>query len=178
LQERFGDQIQIERRAFPLRPGPDASVQFRGTRREASWRRIAAMVEADGITWNMWQRDDYPNWSLPALEAAKCAALQSSDAFNDMHFRLFRAFFEQGVNIAIADEIMRLAQQAPLDYDRFVDDFTAGRTRRAILDEYETALNDYWVHAIPTVVFNDSERVVGAVPMEEYLKVLEKFGLS
>jgi hypothetical protein len=28
------------------------------------------------------------------------------------------------------------------------------------------------------VVFNDSERVVGAVPGEEYLKVLEKFGLS
>ena len=178
MQERFGDQIQIERRAFPLRPGPDASVHFRGTYREASWRRIAAMVEADGITWNTWQRDDYPNWSLPALEAAKCAALQSNDAFDDMHFRLFRAFFEQGVNIAIANEIMGLAQQAPLDYDRFVDDFTAGRTRHAILEEYEAALNDYWVHAIPTVVFNDSERVVGAVPTEAYLKVLEKFGVS
>ena len=51
------------------------------------------MVEADGITWNMWQRDEYPNWSLPALEAAKCAALQGDDALTDMHFRLFRAFF-------------------------------------------------------------------------------------
>ena len=152
-------------------------MQFKGTRREASWRRIAAMVEADGITWNMWQRDDYPNWSLPALEAAKCAALQGDAAFDDMHFRLFRAFFEHGVNIAKPDEIMQLAQQAPLDYDRFVDDFTSGRTRRAILEEYETALNDYWVHAIPTVVFNDSERIVGAVPTEAYLKVLEKFGV-
>jgi predicted DsbA family dithiol-disulfide isomerase len=44
--------------------------------------------------------------------------------------------------------------------------------------EYEEALNTYWVHAIPTVVFNDTERIVGAVPLEEYVKVLETFGIS
>jgi predicted DsbA family dithiol-disulfide isomerase len=153
-------------------------VQFRGTRRESSWRRIASMVEADGIRWRMWQRDDYPNWSLPALEAAKCAALQGDAAFEDMHFRLFRAFFEQGVNVANPDEIMALAQQAPLDYERFVDDFTSGSTRRAVIEEYEEAINTYWVQAIPTVIFNDSERVVGAVPLQEYVKVLEKLGVS
>jgi hypothetical protein len=81
LRERFGDQIQIERRAFALRPTPDASVQFRGTYREAGWQRIATMVKPDGIVWKMWEREDYPHWSLPALEAAKCAALQSDEAF-------------------------------------------------------------------------------------------------
>jgi len=136
------------------------------------------MVEADGIRWQMWHRDDYPHWSLPALEAAKCAALQGEAAFEDMHFRLFRGFFEQGVNIANRDELLVLARLAPLDYERFVADFTSETTRRTILDEYEEALNRYAVHAIPTVVFNDSERVVGAVPLEEYLKVLEKFGVS
>jgi predicted DsbA family dithiol-disulfide isomerase len=153
-------------------------VQFRGTYREAAWQRIAAMVKPDGIHWRMWQREDYPHWSLPALEAAKCAALQSEAAFEDMHFRLFRGFFEHGVNIANPDEVLTLAQQAPLDYDRFVDDFTSGITRRTIMEEYEQALNTYWVHAIPTVVFNDSERVVGAVPLEDYVKVLEKLGVS
>jgi len=33
-------------------------------------------------------------------------------------------------------------------------------------------------HAIPTLIFNDRERVVGAVPLEEYCKVLEKFGVD
>jgi predicted DsbA family dithiol-disulfide isomerase len=136
------------------------------------------MVEPDGIVWKMWEREDYPNWSLPALEAAKCAALQSDAAFEDMHFRLFRGFFEQGINIANPDEVLSLARQASLDYDRFVSDFTSEVTRRTIVDEYEEALNTYWVHAIPTVVFNDSERVVGAVPTEEYIKVLETFGVS
>jgi predicted DsbA family dithiol-disulfide isomerase len=143
-----------------------------------TWQRIAAMVEADGIAWKMWQREDYPNWSLPALEAAKCAALQNSKAADDMHFRLFRGFFEEGVNVARPEEILALARQAPLDYDRFVADFESGMTRRAILDEYDEAVNTYMVYAIPTVIFNDRERVVGAVPVEEYFKVLEKFGLD
>jgi predicted DsbA family dithiol-disulfide isomerase len=136
------------------------------------------MVEADGIAWKMWQRPDYPNWSLPALEAAKCAALQSSKAADDMHFRLFRGFFEEGVNVAKPEEILALARQAPLDYDRFVTDFESGVTRRAILDEYEEAINTYMVQAIPTLIFNDRERVVGAVPIAEYFKVLEKFGID
>jgi predicted DsbA family dithiol-disulfide isomerase len=170
--------MQIERRAFPLRPGPEAVTPFRATRREASWRRIAAMVEADGIIWKMWEREDYPNWSLPALEAAKCAALQSNEALDDMHFRLFRSFFEQGINISKPEELLTLARQAPLDYDRFVADFEGGVTRPAIWREYEEAVNASMVYAIPTVVFNEHDRIVGAVPTEEYLKVLEKFGLD
>lgn len=179
MKARYGDQIEIERRAFPLRPGLDRSVKFFGTQREMSWRRIKAMVEPEGITWTLWQRDDYPNWSLPGLEAAKCSALQSHEAYDDLHFRLFRGFFEQGVNIANIDEVRELARQSPLlDYSRFVDDLDSGVTRRAIFDEYEEAVNDYLVYAIPTVIFPDHERVVGAVPIEEYEKVLEKLGVT
>ena len=178
MQERYGEQLQIERRAFPLRPAPQATTPFRGTRREATWRRIAAMVKPDGIDWKLWERDDYPNWSLPALEAAKCAALQSTKAADDLHFRLFRGFFEQGVNIAKPEEVCALARQAPLDFDRFMADFETGITRRAILDEYEAAVNTYMVYAIPTVIFNEEEPIVGAVPSEEYEKVLEKLGVS
>jgi predicted DsbA family dithiol-disulfide isomerase len=153
-------------------------VQFRGTKREASWRHIKAMIEPEGIAWNIWQRDDYPNWSLPALEAAKCAGLQGEAAYEDMHFRLFQGFFEHGQNIANVDEIMDLARQAPLDFARFMDDFDSGVTRRTIFDEYEEAVNTYMVYAIPTLIFPDHERVVGAVPIEEYEKVLEKFGVT
>lgn len=136
------------------------------------------MVKPDGINWQMWTREEYPNWSLPALEASKCAALQGPEAADAVHFLLFRGFFEQGVNIAKPEEILTLLQPAPLDFDRFVADFQTGVTRRAILEEYEEALNTYMVYAIPTVVFNDSERVVGAVPSEEYEKILEKLGVS
>jgi len=136
------------------------------------------MVKPDGIDWQLWERDDYPNWSLPALEAAKCAALQGVEAADDMHFRLFRAFFEEGVNIARPEEILTLARQAPLDFERFVADFTSGHTRRAVLEEYEAAVKTYGVYAIPTVFMNDEEPIVGAVPIAEYEKMLEKLGVS
>ena len=95
-----------------------------------------------------------------------------------MHFHLFRGFFEEGRNIARTEEVLALARQAPLDFDRFVADFESGVTRRAILDEYEEAVNTYMVYAIPTVVFNEAETIVGAVPIEEYEKVLDKLGVS
>jgi predicted DsbA family dithiol-disulfide isomerase len=57
-------------------------------------------------------------------------------------------------------------------------DFETGITRRAILDEYEAAVNTYMVYAIPTVIFNEAEPIVGAVPSAEYEKVLEKLGVS
>ncbi len=46
-----------------------------------------------------------------------------------------------------------------------------------MFDEYEEAVNDYLVYAIPTVIFPDDERVVGAVPIDVYEKVLEKLGV-
>lgn len=136
------------------------------------------MVKPDGINWKMWERDDYPNWSLPALEAAKCAALQSPEAADDVHFRLFRGFFEEGINLAEPEELLALIRQAPLDFDRFLADFTSGRARQAVLDDYNSAVTTYMVSAIPTVVFNDESPIVGAVPIGEYEKMLEKLGVA
>jgi predicted DsbA family dithiol-disulfide isomerase len=50
--------------------------------------------------------------------------------------------------------------------------------RNKVVPDDVAPYNQAGVCAIPTVLFNDSERGVGAVPPEEYLKVLEKFGLS
>lgn len=136
------------------------------------------MVKPDGINWKMWERDDYPNWSLPALEAAKCAALQSPEAADDLHFRLFRGFFEEGVNIAQIEELLALVRQAPLDFERFLADFTSGQGRQPVINDYNTAVTTHMVDAIPTVIFNDEAPIVGAVPIEAYIKVLEKLGVA
>ena len=63
----------IERRSFALRPSPDPTSQFRGTRREQGWQRAARLAAPDGVVFKMWERDDFPNWSIPALAAAKSA---------------------------------------------------------------------------------------------------------
>ncbi len=178
LKARFGDQVRLERRSFPLRPSPDPSVRFKGTYREAGWQRAAAAGAADGVTYRMWDRDDYPTWSLPAQEAAKCAAAQGAEAFERVHFALFEAFFAKGRNIAVRDEVLAVAQEAGLEPGRFLQDFDAGRFRAEVLREYQEAHERYGITAIPTVIFDDQVKLTGAVPLAEYEAVLTStFGL-
>lgn len=166
----------IERCSFALRPSPDPSAKFKGTSREQGWQRAARLAAPDGVQFKMWQRDDFPTWSMPALEAAKCASFQGKEAYDRLHYALFEAFFTKGKNIANRDEIIEVAQEVGLDMDRFRADYTGGEGRKLAIEEYEEAVNRYMVTAVPTVLFGQV-RVVGAVPLEDYLKVLEQLGV-
>ena len=176
IEARFGDRVLIERRSFALRPSPDPSAQFRGTRREQGWQRAARLAAPDGVVFNMWQRDDFPNWSLPALAAAKCAAFQSKQAHDRLHYGLFEAFFTRGMNIANQEEIFTVAEECQLDMDRFRADFAEGEGHKLAIEEYEEAVNRLMVTAVPTVFFGQA-RVVGAVPLQDYLQVMEQLGV-
>jgi predicted DsbA family dithiol-disulfide isomerase len=178
LEEHFGDRVLVERRSFPLRPTPDPTVRFKGTYREQGWARAAAAGAGEGLVYRTWERDDYPTWSLPALEAAKCAAAQGVQIFERMHFALFEAFFAQGRNIALREEVVAVAQEVGVDRGRFLQDFGSGRFREDILREYQEAHERYGVTASPTVIFDDRVKLVGAVPRAEYEQVLAReFGL-
>jgi predicted DsbA family dithiol-disulfide isomerase len=124
----------------------------------------------------MWERDDFPAWSLPALAAAKCAAFQGKAAHDRLHYALFEAFFTRGKNIANRDEILEIVGEVGLDMDRFLVDFASGEGQKLAIEEYEESVNRYMVTAVPTVFFGQT-RVVGAVPLEEYLTVLEHLGI-
>jgi predicted DsbA family dithiol-disulfide isomerase len=176
IEERCGDRVLIERRSFALRPSPDPSARFRGTKRERGWQRAARLAAPDGVIFKMWERDDFPDWSIPALAAAKCALFQSKEAYDRMHYALFEAFFARGMNIANREEIFTVAQECQLDMERFSADFAAGEGQKLAVEEYEEAVNRFMVTAVPTVFFGQA-RVIGAVPLQEYLLVLEKFGV-
>jgi predicted DsbA family dithiol-disulfide isomerase len=124
----------------------------------------------------MWARDDFPTWSIPALAAAKCASFQGKEAFNRMHYALFEAFFTRGKNIANHDEIIEVARDCQLDVERFVADLEGGEGQKLAVEEYEESVNRFMVTAVPTVFF-DGARVVGAVPLQDYLQVLETLGV-
>jgi predicted DsbA family dithiol-disulfide isomerase len=165
----------IERRSFALRPVPDPTAKFRGTYREQSWQRAARLAAPDGVKFTMWARDDFPTWSIPALAAAKCASFQGKEALDRMHYALFEAFFTHGKNIANHDELIDIARDCQLDMDRFLADLASGEGQKLAVEEYEEAVNRFMVTAVPTVFF-DGARVVGAVPLQDYLQVLERLG--
>ncbi len=176
IEERFKDRIVIERRSFALRPSPDPTAKFKGTHRQHGWQRAAHLAAPDGVVFKMWERDDFPTWSIPALGAAKCASFQGKEAYDRMHYALFEAFFTKGKNISNRDEIIEVAREVGLDMDRFLADYASGEGQKLAIEEYEEAINRYMVTAVPTV-FLGQVRVVGAVPLQDYLEVLEKLGI-
>lgn len=173
LQAELGDRLRIQWKAFPLRPAPDPSVSFKGTYREAAWKRVHAAAERDGVTFNLWSRDDYPTWSLPALEAAKCVALQGEEAFQRLHLKLYEAFFTRGKNIANPEEIVEVVRESGADMSRFLIDYESGKAREWVLKDYEEALTRDGVRAIPTIIVNGGKRLVGLVDSQEYRRVVE-----
>ncbi len=118
------------------------------------------MARPDGLQYTPWpHRDHYPNWSLPALEAAKCAERQGSEAFERLHLALYRAFFTESRDIARPDEVARIATESGLDTDRFLADYRAGLGRQAVIADYRAAVQD-GVRSIPTVVRPDTGAVL------------------
>ena len=173
LRDQSGGRVTLTWRAFPLRPAPDPSATFKGTHREAGWARCRDLARDTDVEYRMWSRSDYPTWSLPALDAAKCVAFQGEEPFEATHLALYRAFFTDGVNIGRPEEVIRVVGAVPgVDGARFLRDYEAGRGRQAVLDDYETAVSQHGVRAIPTVVAPDGRRVIGAVPLSEYQRVL------
>lgn len=122
----------------------------------------------------MWTRPDFPQWSLPALEAAKCAELQGTEAFERMHFALFRAFFEEGVNIGEPTEVIEVARRAGLDMDQFLKRYEEGTQRDQVLQEHTEAVGTHGVKAIPTVIIGEAPPIVGAVPFQEYERLFAR----
>ena len=169
----MGGRLSVNWKAFPLRPTPDPSVTFKGTYREEAWKRCAAMAEPDGIVFTMWSRNDYPTWSLPALEAAKCVALQGEEAFRRLHLRLYEAFFTRGVNISVPEEVSQVVRESGADMTRFLADYESGKARDRVLHDYEEAVTREGVRAIPTIIGDGGQRVVGLVSAVEYRKMLE-----
>ncbi len=174
LRDRYDSRIRLKRWSFALRPDPDPTATFHGTYREAAWRQASSLSVDVGITFQMWTRPDFPQWSLPALEAAKCAELQGPEAFERIHFGLFRAFFCEGVNIGRVEEVIEVARRAELDMDRFLSDYQGGGQRNRVLEEHVQAIQRYRVRAIPTVVIGEAPPIVGAVPLREYERLLAR----
>jgi predicted DsbA family dithiol-disulfide isomerase len=173
LRDKSEGRISLRWRAFPLRPAPDPSATFKGTHREAGWARCRDLARDTDAEYRMWTRPDYPTWSLPALDAAKCVALQGEALFEATHLGLYRAFFTDGVNIGRPEEVIEVVGSVPgIDGRRFRADYEAGVGRQAVLEDYEAAISQHGVRAIPTVIGPEGRRVIGAVPLAEYQRVL------
>jgi len=150
-------------------------VAFKGTYREEGWRRCNQMSAGDGIVFTPWPHATLPAWSLPALEAAKCAAKQGDEVFERVHRALYEAYFTRSLDIADGAVLERIVAEAGADVARFAADRQAGFAREAVMADYEAAVSEHGVRAIPTVIVPETGRaLVGLADLAVYRAALEE----
>lgn len=170
LKEEYGDKVTIVWKSFPLIP-VETQRQFTPYIANA-WQR--AGESEPSINFNPWDEMSYlPSCSMPALEAAKCAALQGEDAFERYHRGLMKAYFEQRRDISQRQMLIDLAGEIGLDKDRFVADLDSGVQKAEVLAEWKESLKGREFGGIPTAFFNDRFMLEGAVPIDLYRRGVE-----
>ena len=103
--------------------------------------------------------DDWPTTTMPAFEAAWCAARQGEEAFADFDLRVRRAFFAEGRNIGRPEVLREIAEETGLDLARFERDFTSGEARPAIVEEARLGREEYRVRGTPTLMLETGKKL-------------------
>ena len=152
---------------------------------EAAPRRILeqewwlAAIQEPLAEFKPFEGDDWQTTTLPAFEAAWCAAQQSEAAFLEFDLRIRRAFFAEGRNIGRREVLLELASATGLDVKRMTVELESGRPREVVLADARLGQEHYPVRGTPTIMLADGtklrhpiafarireERVVGVTPL-------------
>lgn len=179
IKERFGDRVTVRWHPFALRPYYDPTpLQFAGSYVENAWRRASALAEDVGLSYKMWEQDEFPRWSMPSLEAGIAAQRQGEEAFQRFHLTLFGSFFLENQSLIDKDNLLAVARRSGLDAHTFQRDLEDPVLQEAVRKQCEQATDTYLISAVPTVIIGGKKRRIGMVPAEEYLADLATLGLK
>jgi predicted DsbA family dithiol-disulfide isomerase len=179
LAEEFGASLEIEWRAYLLRPRPRAAggddgdeERLRFVRYTRSWLRPAA--EPDAGRFRVWESaEPPPSHSVPAQLAAKAARRHSPGAFAALHPRLLRAYFEENRDISARDTLAAVWGEAGLPGAAFaaIDD---PALLRETLAEHADAL-EQGVTGVPAAkLVGQDALLLGALPLETYRRWISR----
>jgi predicted DsbA family dithiol-disulfide isomerase len=151
----FRGRVTLRIRPFPLEliDGESAPRDIL----EQEWWLAAIQEPAADFSPNSGQ--DWPTTTLPAFEAAWCAARQGEDVLLEYDLRVRGAFFGEGRNIGRREVLREIAEEAGLDGTRFERDFASGEARSAVIEEAKLGRERYRVRGTPTLMLADGTKL-------------------
>jgi len=171
LEARFG--IEAEWKGFEIHPeiprgGCDyESLGFSGGVTDALLSRITGLAGEVGL--DIAPSSRIPNSHL-ALEVAEFA--KESGRFRDYHEAVFRAYWQEGVDIGDREQLFAIAAAAGLDRAE-LEAYLGSGCAAARLNGYLREAHQQGIAAVPTFVIGD-RKVVGAQPFEVLESVFEE----
>jgi predicted DsbA family dithiol-disulfide isomerase len=154
IMPEYRGRVRLRIRPFPLEildndPAPRDVL-------EQEW--WLAAIQEPAAAFAPYRGDDWPGTTLPAFEAAWCAARQGDDALLDYDLRVRRAFFAEGRDIGRREELVAIAEEAGLDLTRFARD-SGGGARAVVRAEARLGRERYGVRGTPTLMLADGTRL-------------------
>ncbi len=175
----FGDQVQVHWRAFQLDPTATEEPQDLRTALERKYgpgsfdamnQRLLALGGAAGLDYRFDRAVRVS--SLPALRlVAWVEAEHGLEAAHALHDRLFLAYFTEGANIAVADNLVGWAVEVGADED-------AARTAVATQAGADAVQADLdWARAarissVPSFVIDQRHLIPGAQDVDTMVALL------
>ena len=171
LEARFG--IEAEWKGFEIHPeiprgGCDyESLGFSGGMADALLSRIMSLADEVGL--HVVPPKRIPNSRL-ALEVAEFA--KENGRFRECHEAIFRAYWQEGVDIGDRERLLEIAASAGLDRGELEAYLMSGQAE-AKLNESLSEVLDRGIDGVPTFIIG-GRKVVGAQPFEVLEKVVEE----
>lgn len=168
VREQFGDRVEVEWRAFELRPEPVPTLDPDSGYLDDIWSRaVRPMAEEREVPL---ERPPVQPRSRKALEAAEFA--RREDRFEAMHRALFRAFFREGRDLGDVDVLAEIGEEVGLDPDELRRALAEDRYAEKVLEDQVEA-RERGVDGVPALFvvpageeLDEAEVVAGAQPVE------------
>lgn len=181
LEEEYAGRVELEFRAFLLRPEPRPEPESEEHRARAlekfrlytkSWERVGA--DDDAGQFRVWQTDEGPpSHSIPAHLVAKAAARVGRDAFARMHERLLRAYFVENRDISAESTLRALWGELALAPAAF-EEHRDPALLREVLSQHNEAIA-LGATGVPAVRLDGNDAVVvGAHPEPLYRRWIDR----
>jgi len=173
LQAELGEALQLEWRAYLLRPRPEPGRDLeKFMRYTQSWLRPAS--EPDAPPYRVWESTEGPpTHSVPPHLVAKAAAEHGPEAFAAVHGRLLRAYFEESRDISRLETLQAIWADAGLPAAGFERAAAPELLERTAAEHREAA--EIGVTGVPAVrVAGHDAFVLGAQPLETYRRWVER----
>ncbi|MBW4488598.1 MAG: DsbA family oxidoreductase [Trichocoleus desertorum ATA4-8-CV12] len=176
LRQEYGESVQVVWRAFELRPDPIPTLDPQGEYLRTTWERaVYPMAKERGVTLHL---PPVQPRSRKALEAAEFA--RDRGCFEAMHHALFRAFFEDGLDLNHLDILLAIATSIGLDREALSTALETGQYTERVINDQALA-HKLGISGVPALLIHQASepleasiRLSGAQPYAAVRTVIEQ----
>jgi predicted DsbA family dithiol-disulfide isomerase len=172
IQSELGDRVEIDWRSFELRPEPEPTLDPNAEYLHRVWNQsVYPMAKDRGLTLNL---PPVQPRSRKAHEAAEFA--REAGRLDPMNQALFKAFFEDGRDIAATDVLLDVGQSVGLDSDELREALVSGRYTQRVLEDQRLA-QQIGISGVPALIISADGQaylVSGAQPYETVKDVIAR----